>query len=49
MALYSLKLLVEVLKTYWMLAIWAPVSLLETIASLPRLMGTTNGVSESVA
>ena len=48
-ALYLMKLLMELLKTNRMLAIWAPVSLSGTIASLPGLVGTTNSVAESVA
>ena len=45
-ALYSLKLVVELLKTYRMLAIWKPVSPSGNISSLLGLMGTKNGVSE---
>ena len=49
MALYSLKLVAEILKKYRMLEIWAPVSPSGIISSLPGLMDMTNGVSESVA
>ena len=49
MALYFLKLVVYLLKTYRILAIWAPVSPSRTIASLPGLMGTKNVLVESVA